>query len=72
MHLRAILADDRVLALAFDDAFGRMTVERGFGVPLIERYTDRVSPADGHPACRAISRSPRRFCRWCGRASGCE
>lgn len=50
--LRAILADDRVLALAFDDAFGRMTVERGFGISLIERGEDRVSPADGHPGAR--------------------
>lgn len=50
--LRAILADDRVLALAFDDAFGRMTVERCCAIPLIERGTDRVSPADGHPGVR--------------------
>jgi hypothetical protein len=50
--LRQIVADERVLALAFDDAFGRMTVEQCCAIPLIERGTDRVSPADGHPGVR--------------------
>jgi hypothetical protein len=51
--LRQIVSDERVLALAFDDAFGRMTVEHGFSVTLIARGTDRVSPADGHPGVRS-------------------
>ncbi|HVU12504.1 MAG TPA: hypothetical protein VHD90_14575 [Phototrophicaceae bacterium] len=50
--LRQILADQRVLALGFDDAFTQMTIKAGYPVSVIERGTDRVSPADGHPGVR--------------------
>ncbi len=70
--LRAILAIERVLAVAFDDAFGRMTVRDCCAIPLIARGTDRVSPADGHPGVRGNQEIARKFCRWCARASGCE
>ena len=41
-----------MLALAFDDAFGRMTIRDCCAIRLIERGADRVSPADGHPGVR--------------------
>ncbi len=50
--LRQILADQRVLALGFDDDFTQMTIKAGFPIDAIERGTDRVSPADGHPGVR--------------------
>lgn len=45
-------AGSRVRLVAFDDAFGRMTADVFPDVTLIERGTDRVSPADGHPGVR--------------------
>lgn len=59
--LRGLLADDRVLALAFDDAFGHMTIERCCAISLIERGTDRVSPADGHPGVRGSQEIARQI-----------
>ncbi len=50
--LRQIRADGRVRLVAFDDAFGRLTAREFPDVALIERGTDRVSPADGHPGVR--------------------
>ena len=50
--LRAIRTDGRVRLVAFDDAFGRLTAREFPDVALIERGTDRVSPADGHPGVR--------------------
>ncbi len=50
--LHHILADERVLAVAFDDAFGQLTVRECCAIPLIARGTDRVSPVDGHPGVR--------------------
>lgn len=47
--LRQINADGRVLLVAFDEEFSRMTIRQCCAVALIERGTDRVSPADGHP-----------------------
>ncbi len=50
--LRHISADSRVLLVAFDDTFAQMTIQNCCAVHLIERGTDRVSPADGHPGVR--------------------
>ena len=50
--LRQINADGRVLLVAFDEDFSRMTIRECCTVSLIERGTDRVSPADGHPGVR--------------------
>jgi hypothetical protein len=50
--LRQMSADSRVLLVGFDDDFSRMTIRDCCAVSLIERGTDRVSPADGHPGVR--------------------
>ncbi len=47
--IRAIAADRRVLLVAFDNPLTALTVKAGFRVARIDRGTDRVSPADGHP-----------------------
>jgi hypothetical protein len=51
-EVRQINADGRVLLVGFDEAFSRMTIRECCDVALIERGTDRVSPADGHPGVR--------------------
>ncbi len=45
-------AGGRLRLVAFDDGFGRMTASVFSDVVLIERGTDRVSAADGHPGVR--------------------
>ena len=51
-EVRQINADGRVLLVAFDEDFSRMTIRECCTVSLIERGTDRVSPVDGHPGVR--------------------
>lgn len=51
-EVRKISADQRVLLVGFNEDFSRMTIRDCCAVSLIERGTDRVSPADGHPGVR--------------------
>ena len=41
-----------MLLVGFDEDFSRMTIRDCCAVALIERGTDRVSAADGHPGVR--------------------
>ena len=62
-----------MLLVGFDEDFSRMTIRDCCDVALIERGTDRVSPADGHPGVRG-NQDDRAAdaCRWCRRASAFE
>ena len=51
-EVRQINADPRTLLVAFDNELTTLTIQQCCAVTLINRGTDRVSPADGHPGVR--------------------